>query len=202
MKKGILIFWIFIVMAMSMMSMDAKALGIAGGYLPNDTMEVGLGEEQMYTLWLQNVESQDTTVSTKIESELAGLASIIDKKDVYIVPANSTNTTIKLRITMPNNQSLLGKKFKIVFRATQENVSSTGGNIAFGVGIGYSFYVKAVQKEQSFNILYVAAPIAAVAAIAGGGYLYWSRKRKAKKKESSEIASAVYQNSCFQQDTK
>lgn len=146
MKNKLLLTMLLLAAAISVSGL-AGALGVSGPFLEDNTLGVQEGKATTMQLVLQNTDDEPVLTMFQLSSD-GNIASVVDPKPSYLLPAKSISTVIVLNITAPRDAKIGGVyTVKYSFGPVQP---SGGGTIAFIPGISRNFKVKITRDSDKF----------------------------------------------------
>ncbi|MBI2550474.1 hypothetical protein HYV83_04825 [Candidatus Woesearchaeota archaeon] len=166
-------------------TIEAYALGVSTPYIENNILGVTEGKSVMFTITLQNVEKED--MRARVDSSSDGnIASIIDHKDVYVLPAGSLDTKVTFNITAPE-KAKIGDVYDFRFTVAPLQTQA-GGLISVLPGISRSFKVVITRDSNKFYLNYYlteTGKLWGIVLLVLAGYIaygiYKRRKSKGRK---------------------
>lgn len=124
-------------------AMNSYAIAIGSPYLDDNTLKLPEEQSATYTIVLQNIEKSDARLDVILNSNFA---EIVDKKDVYVVPAGVTDYPVTFKITQPEGAKL-GDVYTIDYEVSSKNAD---GSLPMALGITKSFRVEIVKNPEKF----------------------------------------------------
>ena len=172
MKRGELAAVMFVLAVMLVGVVSAS--GVSAPYWEGNPLKMYKGETTMVNLNLQNmVGNEDLTYSVEIkEGAIASLSG-----GVYIVKAQTSDTMVPLRVSVPSDAEIGDiTKVKVEFKTI---TSGTGGMVSMGTGMTVSFDVIVVEKPAGqLSTAWIVAIIAAIIIVV---WMIFAARKKKKK---------------------
>ena len=174
--------------ALLIMAAAATAIGVSTPFLENNVLQLAEGHSTQFTIVLQNVEESEVTARLDYTSD-GNIASIIDYKKLYVLPAKSVDTKATFDITAPE-KAKIGEVYEVKFTVAPAHAQA-GGTIALVGGISKSFKVEITRDPNKFYLNYYIAETGwlwgIVILILAGYVAYGVYKRKKGKGKSRKI---------------
>ncbi len=133
----------FTIAAFILLALAANSYAIAVGspFLQDDTLKIPESHSGSYTIVLQNIEESNANLDVILNSEIA---EIVDKKDVYVVPAGVTDYPVTFKITQPEGAKL-GDVYTVTYEVKSKDI---GGGLPMSLGLTKSFKVEIVKNPE------------------------------------------------------
>jgi len=141
MKKLFIILAFFV--SIMLFSVGVYAIGVAQEYLNDNTLYLAPGTSRLFTITLQNGDSDDIKVRIVLDSEIA---TITDALEIYTIPAKFYDMFIRLNITVPKDANI-GAIYPISYYV-QPITEADGSMIPINLRINKHFNVKVVDENQ------------------------------------------------------
>ena len=139
---------IFLLLALTLASIEAKAIAVASDYLGNNTLELIEGASKIYGIRLQNPTNDE--VGIKLDYDTTFMKAI-DYKEVYILPPKTTGYSILFNVTAPKKPGTYSIGYTV-----SEVEPSGGGGLPIRLKIGRGFKLKIIEDPNKFHVTYYA----------------------------------------------
>jgi len=185
-KKNILIFSIFSIFIILISLNFVSAFAVSSTYMKDKQLYIMPGGTSEVRFLLQNGDGNDVNVMANIQS-VSGVAQIIDKREVYLIPAG-TDQAIYVNIIVPSNASI-GEKYPVSVSFDIKPIVP-GQALSFGSSINQNFEVNVGIRpgeeppiKKKIKIDWILILVILILILAGIIIIvnYLSKKRKAKK---------------------
>ena len=175
-RKKIVVTFLLTIFLISFIS----AWGIASSYWEGKPFLISPGETAVVDLRLQNLgTTEDVTVRAELKRGFE-IASFDTK--IYTIKAETKDTVVPITITIPLNESFVGKEYVVTVSFT--TTDSDRGGISLGVSIDKSFDVVVrgePKEEEKINIMLIVISLLVIAILI---LIYIFRKKIFKKNSS------------------
>jgi len=156
--------------------LDVEALAVASDYLEKDTLTLIEGTSKIYSIRLQNIDSNDARVKVEYDKNIM---EAINFQEIYTLPPKSS-TRIEFNITAPK----YNKKNNIFIMSytVHQLTGPSGSGIGFLTKINKNFKVEVLRDPDKVYVDYIV-----VAAIALALFLYIFMKNITGYREKRKI---------------
>ena len=159
-RKTLVITFFLVILLVSFVS----AWGIASSYWEGKPFLISPGETAVVDLRLQNLgTTEDVTVRAELKRGFE-IASFDTK--IYTIKAETKDTVVPITITIPLNESFVGKEYVVTVSFT--TTDSDRGGISLGISIDKSFDVLVAgvpKEEKEINVVLIAISLLLIIAI-------------------------------------
>lgn len=173
--KNYLIILIGFVFALTIVS----AFGISSSYFEGNPLVIGPGETKDISLALQNnIGGKDLSFVASVSDGNSGIAQIINKKDTYKVPFGTEDTSVDLKISVPET-ALIGEKYSVIVNLNQVG-DTEGGMLDVSGNIVKMFPVLIGEPEPETgwsNLTIIITIILVLAIISIIAYMFLRNKK-------------------------
>ncbi len=170
---------------------EGHAVGVSIPFLEENILQVPEGGATLFTITLQNVESEDVLVKVDYSSD-SDIAKIIDHKQAYLLPAGSVDNKVTFNISIPENANI-GDIYSVKLTVAPLKPGA-GGTISVLAGISRNFKVQVTRAPDKFyfgQYLKEQGMMWAVVVLVLAIYVVYSirKKKKGGKKGSNKLWS-------------
>lgn len=169
-------------------AIGAYAFGVSTPVIENNILGLAEGKSTTLAITLQNVEKEEMRVRVDSSSE-GNVASIIDPKEAYVLPAGSLDTKVTFNLTAPK-AAKIGDVYEFRFTVAPLQAQA-GGLISVVPGISRSFKVVITRDPNKFYLNYYLTEtwgLWGIVLIVLAGYLaYGIYKKKGNKGKGRKI---------------
>lgn len=120
------------------------AIGVAQDYLPENTLFLTPGSSYIFTITLQNENSEELHVKLVLNSDIA---VIVNPKPYYLIPGKFYNTKVYVNISI-SKETKLNTQYAVGYYV-QPLINSSGAMIPLNLRINKQFFVKVVDKNYT-----------------------------------------------------
>lgn len=130
-------------------SYSEAGFGVARENLPNGILKLHPGESTWYSIWIQNPTENNMYVSVGMKGG-ENAVTITKAKDIYLVPAKTDNTQIRLNISIPKDTST-NKIYNVSILVGQ--AVGTGKGVTLSGAIGFAMKVQVIGETEKSTFI-------------------------------------------------